>query len=90
MTRLPNADQLRDEIDHGRTGDKVDFIDPAAAPLGTDAEAAGHPPKPEEIAIDLSSSLGAEGPRRRDLGVPIYLGLISFVGLVILAIVATA
>lgn len=36
-------DQLRDDIDRGRTGDKVSFSDPAAAPLGTDEEAAGTP-----------------------------------------------
>lgn len=35
------ADQrLRSDIDSGRTGDKVRAPDPAAAPLGTDAEAA--------------------------------------------------
>jgi hypothetical protein len=36
-------DQLRRDIDSGRTGDKVAFPDPAAAPLGTDEEAAGTP-----------------------------------------------
>jgi hypothetical protein len=36
--------QLRDDIDCGRTGEKVDWSDPAAAPLGTDDEAAGTPP----------------------------------------------
>jgi len=34
-----NADQVRSDIDHGRTGDKVNYPDPAVAPLGTDAEA---------------------------------------------------
>ncbi|MCP8937441.1 hypothetical protein NK718_02850 [Alsobacter sp. SYSU M60028] len=42
---------LRAEIDSGRTGDKVAFSDPAAAPLGADDEAAGHPPGPEEVAL---------------------------------------
>jgi hypothetical protein len=37
----PTPEQLRSDIDHGRTGDKVNFPDPAAAPLGTDDEAAG-------------------------------------------------
>jgi len=36
-------EQLRSDIDHGRTGDKVEASDPAAAPLGTDEEAAGTP-----------------------------------------------
>ncbi len=35
--------QLRHDIDSGRTGDKIPFPDPAAAPLGTDEEAAGTP-----------------------------------------------
>jgi hypothetical protein len=38
-----NVDQLRWAIDRGRTGDKVAYPDPAAAPLGTDEEAAGTP-----------------------------------------------
>ena len=44
-----SADRLRDGIDHGAGGDKVSFPDPAAAPLGTDDEAAGHPPTPEQL-----------------------------------------
>lgn len=40
----PTTDRLRKDIDKGKTGEKVDWPDPAAAPLGTDAEAAGHPP----------------------------------------------
>jgi hypothetical protein len=42
--------QLRQDIDSGATGDKVPVLDPAAAPLGTDAEAAGAPPSPEMVA----------------------------------------
>lgn len=41
--------QLKHDINSGLTGDKVNFFDPAAAPLGTDDEAAGTPPTPEEI-----------------------------------------
>jgi hypothetical protein len=37
------TEQLRADIDSGRTGDKVPGLDPAAAPLGTDEEAAGTP-----------------------------------------------
>lgn len=47
----PTTDQLRDDIDSGRTRDKVAHPDPAAAPLGSDAEAAGAPPLPEEVAM---------------------------------------
>jgi hypothetical protein len=35
------VEQLRADIDSGRTGDKVAHPDPAAAPLGADDEAAG-------------------------------------------------
>lgn len=41
--------QLKNDIDSGRTGDKTGGFDPAAAPLGTDDEAAGTPPSPEVI-----------------------------------------
>ena len=34
-------DRHRVAIDEGRAGDKVDQPDPAAAPMGTDAEAGG-------------------------------------------------
>jgi hypothetical protein len=42
-TRGSAASQLRDDIDRGRSGEKVNWPDPAAAPLGTDDEAAGTP-----------------------------------------------
>ena len=44
------TEQLRQDIDQGRTGDKVRAPDPAAAPLGTDEEAAGTPIDPRVIA----------------------------------------
>ena len=47
-TKTPTADRLRHDIDSGRAGDKVPFIDPAAAPLGTDEEAGGHPPSAQQ------------------------------------------
>ena len=43
--------QLRADIDSGRTGDKVAAIDHAAAPLGTDEEAAGTPVSAEIVAM---------------------------------------
>lgn len=51
MQEPKTSAQLRDEIDRGQAADKVSFPDPAAAPLGTDDEAAGHPPTPEQIAL---------------------------------------
>lgn len=43
------VEQLRHDIDSGRTADKVRGRDPSAAPLGTDDEAAGASPDPEEV-----------------------------------------
>lgn len=42
-------DALRETIDRGETGEKVPADDPAAAPLGTDDEAAGTSPDPEVV-----------------------------------------
>ena len=41
--RAPTVAQLQDDIQRGRTAGKVNVHDPAAAPLGTDEEAAGTP-----------------------------------------------
>jgi hypothetical protein len=43
--------RLRKEIDSGRAGSKVDYPDPAAAPLGTDDEAAGTPPSAAAVSL---------------------------------------
>ena len=40
------TEQIRHNIDQGRSGDKVRGSDPAVAPLGTDEEAAGTPIDP--------------------------------------------
>lgn len=47
--RKVTTDLLRHRIDHGQSGDKKGFPDPAAAPLGTDDEAAGTSPTPAQI-----------------------------------------
>lgn len=50
MTSKPsNAAQVRGDIDAGRTGDKARGVDPAAAPMETDAEAGGAPPSAAEV-----------------------------------------
>lgn len=54
MTEREPADtsaKLRDDIDKGKASDKVGFPDPAAAPLGTDAEAGGASPTREELRM---------------------------------------
>lgn len=52
------ADRLRHDIDRGRAGDKVDAMDPAAAPLGTDDEAAGKPPTVAEVKLAYENEVG--------------------------------
>lgn len=60
------ADQLRDAIDRGRAGDKVPSYDPAAAPLGSDEEAAGTPLQ----GAELSQALERETARSAAHGEP--------------------
>jgi len=52
--------QLKEDIDSGRTRDKVAVFDPAAAQLGTDEEAAGTP----------TPGWAIEAERRRRAGNP--------------------
>jgi hypothetical protein len=71
----PNAAQLRGDIDSGRTHDKVAHPDPAAAPLGTDAEASGSPPTGEQVATarrhetarDVPQPAAADQPHQRGI-----------------------
>jgi hypothetical protein len=58
MTAVPNVDQLRAEIDSGRSGDKVAASDPAVAPLGTDEEAGGNPPTRDQVAMARRHEVG--------------------------------
>lgn len=62
--------QLRYDIDSGRTGDKIDWPDPAAVPLGTDEEAAGTPPDAwaVETARRFEVSRPCKSISRRDVG----------------------
>lgn len=46
------TDAERAQIDSGQMRDKIAFPDPAAAPLGTDAEAGGAPASRDEIRRD--------------------------------------
>lgn len=52
---IPTIDQLRADIDAGRTGEKVAHPDPAAAPLGTDDEAAGNSPTIKERSLEAAA-----------------------------------
>ncbi len=70
------GEQLRDDIDAGRTADKVPFPDPAAAPLATDAEAGGvstdFPSERRQIPQMFGKGWG---------GLIIYLGVTALIGL---------
>jgi hypothetical protein len=66
-TPPPTVDQLRKEIDRGQTADKTPGVDPAAAPLGTDDEAGGRPPSPEQRAMEAEAQR-REAPQRPTAG----------------------
>lgn len=53
------VEALRRDIDRGDTGDKVDYPDPAAAPLGADDEAGGHSPNRAEMASARAAASAA-------------------------------
>ncbi|MGH1571052.1 succinate dehydrogenase, cytochrome b556 subunit [Methylobacterium sp. P31] len=60
------AQELKGTTDSGRTADKVDFADPAAAPLGIDDEAAGTPDTPRRVAAAMRQELeGGSGEKGR-------------------------
>ncbi len=71
----PTSAGLRHAIDSGQTRDKVAVEDPAAAPLGTDAEAGGAPPSPAEIAEAMRNEI-VSGPARRPSALRALLPLI--------------
>jgi hypothetical protein len=50
VDRALNPAEEKARIDRGETGDKVPGFDPAAAPLGTDEEAAGTHAMPDGMA----------------------------------------
>lgn len=56
-----NPDRLRQRIDRGEGADKIDYPDPAAAPLGTDDEAAGHPITREQLDMALQAETRSPG-----------------------------
>ena len=63
--RRLDASILRASIDSGRGRDKIAYPDPAAAPLGTDDEAAGTPATPERVATAMRHELPPEARTRR-------------------------
>jgi hypothetical protein len=83
---MTTTDRLRADIDSGRTGDKVAARDPAAAPLGTDDEAAGTPPKPEDIAQARRQELKHEhgqGDDKKVGGALVYMMIVCAVMIIL-------
>lgn len=71
MARQRNWSQVRKRTDSGKTGDKVNSPDPAAAPLGTDEEAGGARTSEEDIArAERERELKPEGQRDGSKGSP--------------------
>lgn len=71
--RPGNWAQARAQIDRGDTGDKIAVDDPAAAPLGTDAEAGGASTAAEDIARSVRLQLPGE-PARAAAQAPLTAG----------------
>ena len=60
-----HPEKLRTAIDRGAGRDKVSITDPAAAPLGTDEEAAGTPVPPEAVTAAAQHEIrGSARPMR--------------------------
>jgi hypothetical protein len=78
MTQVPTTEQIRDAIDSGATGEKVGHPDPAAAPLGTDAEASGNSPTRTERQLEVDSQVVHAETVRPD-GRLVYFGLVALV-----------
>jgi hypothetical protein len=57
MSENPRAEHLRNAIDRGQTSGKVSHPDAAAAPLGTDEEAAGTPVPPVAVETALQDEV---------------------------------
>ncbi|HVW45027.1 MAG TPA: hypothetical protein VHC18_27135 [Amycolatopsis sp.] len=88
MSQAPTSDQQRAAIDSGEAGDKVAFADPAAAPLGTDAEAGGHPPTAQELRME-QPAFTEPAARPRDLS-PAVLGYVGAIVVLVVAVVLIA
>ncbi len=64
-------EELRHKIDEGEGADKAVASDPAAVPLGTDAEAGGHTPTSQEVEAAIKEetkpvSQEAQDPEKLD------------------------
>ncbi|WP_309084781.1 hypothetical protein [Chelativorans sp.] len=82
----PTVDRLRADIDEGRTGEKIAYPDPAAAPLGADDEAAGTPPTAEQRRQELENRPEGKAQTRKEPGSLLLYGLLIVgIGFVVVA-----
>jgi hypothetical protein len=85
------TERLRKDIDRGQAGSKVDYPDPAAAPLGTDDEAAGTPPTQAQVRSAHQQEVTSSPPKQKeqqlDAGAYIYAAIIGVVVAVLCGIV---
>lgn len=84
MAKLVTGEQLRADIDAGRTGDKVAFPDPAAAPLETDAEAGGN-----STMFPSERRRTARGSGRGWGGLAFYIAAIAAIAILIVILAWT-
>ncbi len=83
---MTSVDMLRSQIDAGRTSDKVAGFDPAAAPLGTDEEAAGTPITSAALSLALQNEVDLNSRSDEDggKGVYLYFGAVILISLVLI------
>jgi hypothetical protein len=81
----PTTEKLRADVDRGQTGEKVAFPDPAAVPLGADAEAAGAPPSALELRKEAAArpAVPHDSSGWENGGVALYVIIICLIALVI-------
>ena len=83
MPKKLTGEQLRADIDAGRTGDKVAFPDPATAPLGTDAEAGG-----QTTLFPSERRRTEHRPGRKWGGLAFYIGATTVIAFFVIMLAA--
>jgi hypothetical protein len=83
----PTVDRIREDIDKGSTFEKVPYPDPAAAPMGTDDEAAGNTPSRMERTIEAEARHDpVPVERKRQAPVALYALLIMVAVVMVIAV----
>jgi hypothetical protein len=80
---MSTVDRLRADIDAGRTGDKIPHSDPAAAPLGTDEEAAGTPISSAAVTMARRAEINTGPKSKEDGGLLIYVVAVAVISMML-------